>query len=117
MGGGRNGPYAELNSAAVRGAVEHTDRGLGCFVLCEIAILEEAGRLARAFARANVPGSYFMFAGDGPLRATLEKRAEDIGIAERVRVLGFVNRTGFPDIYVASGPVGTPFGVEPWVSS
>jgi glycosyltransferase involved in cell wall biosynthesis len=70
--------------------------------------------LLEAFSRANVPGSYLVFAGDGPLRATLEKRAEDIGIAERVQVLGFVNQTGLPDIYVASDLLVLPSEYEPF---
>ncbi len=37
----------------------------------------------------NVPGCFAWLAGDGPLQAQLEKLAADLGIAERVRFLGW----------------------------
>lgn len=55
-----------------------------------------------AFARADVPGSYLVFAGTGPLFASLEREAEYLGVTERVRFLGFVNQTQLPEIYTAS---------------
>lgn len=56
----------------------------------------------RAFARAGVPGSYMVFAGTGPLSASLAAEANSLGIAERIRFLGFVNQSRLPDVYVAS---------------
>jgi glycosyltransferase involved in cell wall biosynthesis len=70
--------------------------------------------LLAAFSRANVPGSYLVFAGDGPLRATLENQAADIGRSERVRFLGFVNQTALPDVYVASDLLVLPSEYEPF---
>jgi glycosyltransferase involved in cell wall biosynthesis len=72
------------------------------------------GDLLEAFARANVPDSYLVFAGDGPLRAPLEKQAKAIGISERVRILGFVNQTGLPGVYVASDLLVLPSEYEPF---
>ncbi|UTW53709.1 glycosyltransferase [bacterium SCSIO 12827] len=43
--------------------------------------------LLRAMAR--VPNTYLWLAGDGPLRESLEKQAEDLGIKPRVRFLGW----------------------------
>ena len=40
-------------------------------------------------ALADLPGVYFWIAGEGPLRAKLEKHARDRGVAERVRFLGW----------------------------
>ncbi len=40
-------------------------------------------------AVAQLPGAYLWLAGDGPLRQTLERQAADLGIAERVRFLGW----------------------------
>jgi glycosyltransferase involved in cell wall biosynthesis len=37
-----------------------------------------------------VPGLRLVIAGDGPLRAELERRADDLGLGERARFLGFV---------------------------
>ena len=50
----------------------------------------------RAFSMAAVENSYLVFAGDGPLRNQLEQEARSIGLAERVRFLGFVNQTKLP---------------------
>jgi len=67
-----------------------------------------------AFSRAGVPGSYLVFAGDGPLRGSLERRSEDLGVAERVRFLGFVNQTRLPGVYVASDLLVLPSDYEPF---
>jgi glycosyltransferase involved in cell wall biosynthesis len=52
-----------------------------------------------AFARADIPDSYLVYAGDGPLRGILEKRAQELGISERIRILGFVNQSQLPSAY------------------
>jgi glycosyltransferase involved in cell wall biosynthesis len=70
--------------------------------------------LLEAFARANVAGSYLVFAGDGPIRGVLKRRAVETGIAERVRFLGFVNQTGLPSIYSASDLMVLPSQYEPF---
>jgi glycosyltransferase involved in cell wall biosynthesis len=56
----------------------------------------------RAFARADVPGAFMVFAGTGPLSAGLKTEAESLGVTEKVRFLGFVNQTQLPEIYTAS---------------
>jgi glycosyltransferase involved in cell wall biosynthesis len=53
----------------------------------------------RGFARANVKGAYLVIAGDGPLRVSLEAEAKSLGIADRIRFLGFINQTGLPSVY------------------
>lgn len=58
--------------------------------------------LLEAFAKANLPDAYLVFAGDGPQRAELESRACALGIAGRVRVLGFVNFSQLPGTYRAA---------------
>ena len=58
--------------------------------------------LLHAFAKANLPEAYLVFAGDGAQRAELESRAEALGIAGRVRVLGFVNFSQLPGFYHAA---------------
>jgi len=40
-------------------------------------------------AMAQLPGAYLWLAGDGPLRRKLEQQAADLGIAGRVRFLGW----------------------------
>jgi glycosyltransferase involved in cell wall biosynthesis len=72
------------------------------------------GDLLEAFSRADVSGSYLIFAGDGPLRAVLEQRSRDLGVADRVRFLGFVNQTRLPGVYVASDLLVLPSDYEPF---
>jgi glycosyltransferase involved in cell wall biosynthesis len=43
-------------------------------------------------ALASVPGVTFVVAGDGPEREVLEQRATELGIAERVRIVGSLPR-------------------------
>jgi glycosyltransferase involved in cell wall biosynthesis len=70
--------------------------------------------LLEAFARASVPESYLVFAGDGPLRSLIERRAGDLGIAGWVRFLGFVNQSQLPAVYRASDLLVLPSLYEPF---
>jgi glycosyltransferase involved in cell wall biosynthesis len=72
------------------------------------------GDVLKAFAAANVPGSYLVFAGSGPLGAELDADAKQLGIADRVRFLGFVNQSGLPGTYVAADLMVLPSGHEPF---
>jgi glycosyltransferase involved in cell wall biosynthesis len=58
--------------------------------------------LLQAFSRAGLNNAILVFAGDGPLRASLEAEAAKLGITNRVRFLGFVNQTQLPAIYTAA---------------
>lgn len=58
--------------------------------------------LLQAFAQANIPDAYLVFAGDGPLRGEIGKMAHVLGIADKVRILGFVNQSKLPETYCAS---------------
>ncbi|MGH9716603.1 MAG: glycosyltransferase family 4 protein [Candidatus Acidiferrales bacterium] len=70
--------------------------------------------LLRAFARVSCSSSYLIFAGEGPLRATLESEARQLGISTRVRFLGFVNQSVLPGIYTASDVLVLPSEYEPF---
>jgi glycosyltransferase involved in cell wall biosynthesis len=67
-----------------------------------------------AFARANIPDSFLVYAGDGPLRATLEQRARELGLSERMRMLGFVNQSQLPSVYRAADLFVLPSLYEPF---
>ncbi len=58
--------------------------------------------LLRAFAKADVPDAYLVYAGEGPLRGQLEAEARALGVVGRVRMLGFVNQSQLPAIYRAA---------------
>jgi len=68
----------------------------------------------RAFAKARSADAYLVFAGDGTLRPALESEAESLGIAGRVRFLGFVNQSGLPEVYTASDLMVLPSDHEPF---
>ncbi len=70
--------------------------------------------LLEAFARANIPNSYLVFAGDGPERSRLELRATELGLEDRVRFLGFVNQTQLPSTYCMADLFVLPSLFEPF---
>jgi len=55
--------------------------------------------LLRAFSSLNLSTAVLVFAGEGPLRAQLEAEATKLGVASRVRFLGFVNQSQLPAVY------------------
>lgn len=69
--------------------------------------------LLRAFAKAAVPDSILVFAGEGPLRPQLEAEASDLGIGDRTRFLGFVNQNTLPAIYSAADLFVLPSDYDP----
>ena len=56
----------------------------------------------RAFAQANVPNSYLVMVGDGPLKESLRAEAEQLQVTDRVRFLGLVKYSRLPEVYAAS---------------
>jgi glycosyltransferase involved in cell wall biosynthesis len=70
--------------------------------------------LLEAFALANIPESYLVFAGDGPLRKDIEQRALALGISGRVRFLGFMNQSELPSVYCSSDLLVLPSLYEPF---
>lgn len=69
--------------------------------------------LLRAFARARVPDTLLVFAGEGPLRKELEAEAHSLGLAERVRFLGFVNQSQLPAVYASADLFVLPSAYDP----
>lgn len=65
--------------------------------------------LLRAISR--VPNTYLWLAGEGPLRESLEKQAEDLGIKPRVRFLGW--REDTPALFAACDLFVCPSRHEP----
>jgi glycosyltransferase involved in cell wall biosynthesis len=70
--------------------------------------------LLEAFARVDVPNAYLVFAGDGPERENLEHRSLELGVADRVRFLGFVNQSQLPSVYCAADVFVLPSLFEPF---
>ena len=55
--------------------------------------------LLRAFARVRTADARLVVAGDGPMRAGLERLATNLGILARVQFLGAIPRVALPDVY------------------
>ncbi len=70
--------------------------------------------LLRAFANAKLSNALLVFAGEGPLRAQLEQEATGLGVASRVRFLGFVNQSQLPAVYTSSDLMVLPSEYEPF---
>ena len=70
--------------------------------------------LLLAFAKADLPHTYLVFAGEGPLRPQLEAKAAALGVASRVRFLGFVNQSQLPAVYTSSDLMVLPSEYEPF---
>jgi glycosyltransferase involved in cell wall biosynthesis len=70
--------------------------------------------LLRAFAKARVSKALLVFAGEGPLRSQLESEAAALGVAARVRFLGFVNQTQLPAVYTSADLMVLPSEYEPF---
>jgi glycosyltransferase involved in cell wall biosynthesis len=69
--------------------------------------------LLQAFAKADVSGSYLVFAGEGPQRSALERAVVSLGVTDRVRVLGFVNDSQLPGAYKAADLFVLPSEYDP----
>jgi glycosyltransferase involved in cell wall biosynthesis len=68
----------------------------------------------RAFAKCNVSNARLIFAGDGPLRDSLQSEAFSLQIADQIRFLGFVNQSELPAIYKAADVLVVPSEYEPF---
>ena len=68
----------------------------------------------RAFAKTALPNAYLVYAGEGPMRAELQAEANRLGIADRVRFLGFVNQTQLPAVYTAADVMVLSSEYEPF---
>lgn len=62
----------------------------------------------------NYPNAYLIILGDGPLRDTLEEQAKELGIAQYIKFLGFVDEPGrymsALDVFVLPS-INEPFGI------
>ena len=72
------------------------------------------GDLLRAFAEAKLSNALLVIAGEGPLRGELESEAATLGIASRVRFLGFVNQSQLPAVYTSADLMVLPSEYEPF---
>jgi glycosyltransferase involved in cell wall biosynthesis len=105
---------AKINRDAVRASWRIPAHGEVALFCAKLQPWKGPMGLLEAFALANVPHSYLVFAGDGPERSNLEGRATELGLAERVRFLGFLNQSQLPSAYCASDLLVLPSLFEPF---
>jgi glycosyltransferase involved in cell wall biosynthesis len=108
------GQAAMADRAAVRAAWKIPAQATVALFCAKLQRWKGPMDLLEAFAKANVPNSYLAFAGDGPERSNLERRAAELGLADRVRFLGFVNQSQLPSVYCASDLFVLPSLFEPF---
>ena len=75
-------------------------------------LAEEKGPDLVLHALARLPGLQLRLAGDGPIRASLEKLASTLGIADRVSFLGSLDRSRLLEAYAASAIACVPTRCE-----
>ena len=105
---------AQINRSAVReswGAGPDTSVILFC---AKLQPWKRPADLLQAFAKANVADALLVFAAEGPLRSQLESEAAALGVASRVRFLGFVNQSQLPAVYASADLMVLPSEYEPF---
>jgi glycosyltransferase involved in cell wall biosynthesis len=108
-----HGRASEVDRGAVRREWEVPEDAPIVLFCAKLQPWKRPGDVLSAFAKANVEGAFLVFAGDGPMRASLEATAKSLGIAERTRFLGFVNQTGLPSVYRSADLFVLPSEYDP----
>lgn len=105
---------AKVDRETVRQAWNIPSEGVVALFCAKLQPWKAPADLLEAFARAGAPNSYLAFAGDGPERGRLERKAAELGIASQVRFLGFVNQSQLPAAYRAADVFVLPSLFEPF---
>lgn len=91
------------------------EAGSSIVVFCaKLQPWKRPGDLLEAFAATKASRAVLVFAGDGPLREALHRKAVDLGITEQVRFLGFMNQSQLPAVYRAADLMVLPSEYEPF---
>ena len=102
-----------INRSATRAELGVSDREIAVLFCAKLQDWKRPLDLLHAFAKAAVADSILLFAGEGPLRAQIESEAAALGIATRVRMLGFTNQSRLPAVYSAADLFVLPSGYDP----
>ena len=93
---------ADVDRAAVRASWGAAPEDAVILFCAKLQPWKRPADLLRAFAKIKAARGLLVYAGEGPLRASLEAEAAALGVAGRVRFLGFANQTQLPTIYTSS---------------
>ena len=105
---------ALVDRSAVRGSWQASASDAVILFCAKLQPWKRPGDLLRAFADANLSNALLLIAGEGPLRAQLESESAALGIAARVRFLGFVNQSQLPAVYTSADLMVLPSEYEPF---
>jgi len=105
---------ASVDRAAVRASWEISPDAPVVLFCAKLQPWKRPHDLLRAFAQADLAEAHLVFAGTGPLLASLEAEAAELGVRPRVHFLGFANQTQLPGIYRASDLLVLPSDYEPF---
>lgn len=95
-----------FGGAAPAGLRERIGGGERPLVLTPARLDEQKGHAVLLRAAAELPGVDFVLAGEGPLRGSLEALAAELGVADRVRFLGY--RSDVPELLAACDVFALP---------
>jgi len=71
--------------------------------------------LIEGFYRSGIYSDcVLVFAGDGEMKPSMEKRIDDLGIASSIRFLGFRNQSQMPATYALGDLFVIPSSIDPW---
>ena len=68
----------------------------------------------RAFAELNQTNTYLLIAGSGEESQKLKLLADQEGVSERVKFLGFLNQGELPNVFICSDVLVFPSVIEPY---
>lgn len=105
---------AGVDRAAVRASWGASASDAVILFCAKLQPWKRPGDLLCAFAEAKLSSALLVIAGEGPLRAELESQAAALGVAARVRFLGFVNQSQLPAVYTAADLMVLPSEYEPF---
>ena len=103
---------SQVDRNSVRAAWGASERDTVILFCAKLQPWKRPHDLLRAFSKAGLQNAVLIFAGDGPLRSSLEREAAQLGIGDRVRFLGFANQTQLPPIYTAANLLVLPSGYD-----
>ncbi|MBW4561265.1 MAG: glycosyltransferase family 4 protein [Mojavia pulchra JT2-VF2] len=104
----------QVDVKAVRRQWDIPENGLVVLFCAKLQPWKRPTDILQAFAKANVPNSYLVFAGEGPLRPQLEAEAKSLEMQDQVRFLGFVNQSQLPSVYRCANLFVLPSEHEPF---
>ena len=105
---------AKVNRAAVRARWNVTVDQPVILFCAKLQPWKRPMDLLCAFAAAKIDRAILIFAGDGGEKVALENAAARLGVADRVRFLGFVNQSQLPALYTAADVMVLPSSYEPF---